>query len=195
MSLSSVASLKSTLKGSAMALWAVCWVRRLAALGAALAIVVSQTAAAKGSHSTTSMSSSSHASATHSGGHSGSSGATDEHRRSPGAATHPGSHSGSSSTSDYAGYSAGRADHSGTHSGSKSAPGVKRDSNGQIARSPEQKAAFKKSHPCPSTGRKSGACPGYVLDHVVPLKRGGADRPDNMQWQTTAAAKAKDKIE
>jgi hypothetical protein len=34
-----------------------------------------------------------------------------------------------------------------------------------------------------------------VVDHVVPLKRGGSDAPNNMQWQTTAAAKAKDKIE
>jgi hypothetical protein len=33
------------------------------------------------------------------------------------------------------------------------------------------------------------------VDHVVPLKRGGADKPKNMQWQTAAAAKAKDKIE
>jgi hypothetical protein len=29
----------------------------------------------------------------------------------------------------------------------------------------------------------------------VPLKRGGADSPSNMQWQTQAAAKAKDKVE
>ena len=41
----------------------------------------------------------------------------------------------------------------------------------------------------------TGACPGYVVDHVVPLKRGGADAPENMQWQTTAEAKAKDKVE
>jgi hypothetical protein len=34
-----------------------------------------------------------------------------------------------------------------------------------------------------------------VVDHVVPLKRGGADRPENMQWQTKADAKAKDKWE
>ena len=41
----------------------------------------------------------------------------------------------------------------------------------------------------------TGACPGYVIDHVKALKHGGADEPGNMQWQTTAAAKAKDKIE
>jgi hypothetical protein len=34
-----------------------------------------------------------------------------------------------------------------------------------------------------------------VIDHVTPLKRGGADDPSNMQWQTTADAKAKDKVE
>jgi hypothetical protein len=51
------------------------------------------------------------------------------------------------------------------------------------------------SHPCPATGKTSGACKGYVVDHVVPLKGGGADAPANMQWQTVAEAKAKDKIE
>jgi hypothetical protein len=30
---------------------------------------------------------------------------------------------------------------------------------------------------------------------VIPLKRGGADAAENMQWQTVQAAKAKDKIE
>ena len=34
--------------------------------------------------------------------------------------------------------------------------------------------------------------PGYVVDHVIPLKRGGADAPWNMQWQTIAEGKAKD---
>ena len=36
---------------------------------------------------------------------------------------------------------------------------------------------------------------GYVIDHIVPLACGGADVPSNMQWQTVAAAKAKDKVE
>ena len=54
---------------------------------------------------------------------------------------------------------------------------------------------FQMSHPCPATGKTTGVCPGYVIDHVVPLKRGGADAPTNMQWQTVKAAKAKDKVE
>jgi hypothetical protein len=33
------------------------------------------------------------------------------------------------------------------------------------------------------------------VDHIVPLCAGGADRPRNMQWQTVAEAKAKDKEE
>jgi len=75
------------------------------------------------------------------------------------------------------------------------AKGVKRDDSGHIARSPKAKSDFKKQHPCPSTGKSSGACPGYVVDHVKPLKRGGADAPNNMQWQSKEAAKKKDKTE
>lgn len=37
--------------------------------------------------------------------------------------------------------------------------------------------------------------PGYVIDHIVPLACGGLDAPSNMQWQSAAAAKEKDKTE
>lgn len=66
---------------------------------------------------------------------------------------------------------------------------------GKIARSETAKNAFKRMNPCPSTGRPRGACPGYVIDHVIPLCAGGPDRPSNMQWQTLVDAKAKDREE
>lgn len=80
-------------------------------------------------------------------------------------------------------------------SGSTRCSSCSRNSAGRIARSPQAKREFQHSNPCPSTGRTSGGCPGYVVDHVTPLKRGGADAPGNMQWQTTDAAKAKDRTE
>ena len=48
---------------------------------------------------------------------------------------------------------------------------------------------------CGPSGQGSGSCPGYVIDHVNPLECGGADAPSNMQWQTIADGKAKDKTE
>ena len=82
----------------------------------------------------------------------------------------------------------------GTH-GHAPAAGVARDSHGHIARNPHAKEEFRRSHPCPATGKKYGACPGWVVDHVQALKHGGADDPSNMQWQTTEEAKAKDRWE
>jgi hypothetical protein len=82
-----------------------------------------------------------------------------------------------------------------SHARSKATPEVQRDERGRIKRSPTAKNEFKQQQPCPSTGRTTGACPGYVIDHVVTLKRGGDDTPENMQWQTIEDAKAKDKIE
>ena len=75
------------------------------------------------------------------------------------------------------------------------APLAGRDGRGRLTRSKAARRDFEHSHPCPSTGRSNGACPGYVVDHVVPLKRGGPDAPSNMQWQTIAEGKAKDRIE
>ena len=83
----------------------------------------------------------------------------------------------------------------GTRKSTAACATCKRNTRGRIARSETAKHSFERSHPCPATGKASGACPGYVVDHVVPLKRGGADAPGNMQWQTTAAARAKDRIE
>ena|ERR1700674_2840182 len=62
-------------------------------------------------------------------------------------------------------------------------------------RSAAAKYDFRVGHPCPATGKTRGPCQGYVIDHVKPLACGGADQPANMQWQTIAAGKAKDKWE
>ena len=64
-----------------------------------------------------------------------------------------------------------------------------------VIRSASARRAFRRMYPCPATGLVKGACPGYVIDHIIPLKRGGVDAPSNMQWQTTAEAKAKDRTE
>lgn len=45
-----------------------------------------------------------------------------------------------------------------------------------------------------ATGFPKGR-PGFVIDHIVPLACGGRDLPSNMQWQTRAEARAKDKVE
>ena len=66
---------------------------------------------------------------------------------------------------------------------------VARDKNGKIKRSESPKHDFMKQ-----TGYPKGRH-GYVVDHIVPLKKGGCDCPANMQWQTIKAAKEKDKWE
>lgn len=83
----------------------------------------------------------------------------------------------------------------GGSSKSHAVPGVKRDTSGKIARSPQAKREFQQSHPCPSTGKAGASCRGYVIDHVTPLERGGSDAPSNMQWQTIEQARIKDRIE
>jgi hypothetical protein len=60
-------------------------------------------------------------------------------------------------------------------------------------RSREVTREFQREHPCPSTGRTSGGCPGYRKDHIKPLACGGLDAVSNLQWQTIAEARAKDK--
>ena len=66
---------------------------------------------------------------------------------------------------------------------------------GATIRRSSAKAEFKREHPCPANGHRSGRCPGYVIDHIVPLVCNGADAPSNMQWQTITEAKAKDRWE
>jgi len=72
---------------------------------------------------------------------------------------------------------------------------VPSQATGTAKRDPAERAAFMKLHPCPATGKTRGACPGYVVDHVKPLCAGGRDHPSNMQWQTRAEARIKDRQE
>lgn len=70
-----------------------------------------------------------------------------------------------------------------------------RDESGRIKRSRKVVAIFRATVPCPATGEVGGRCPGYVVDHIVPLACCGRDELDNLQYQTKADAKAKDKVE
>ena len=62
-------------------------------------------------------------------------------------------------------------------------------------RNQKAKAIFKYTHPCPATGNTKGSCPNYIIDHIKPVACGGSDSAENMQWQTKADSKAKDKWE
>lgn len=62
-------------------------------------------------------------------------------------------------------------------------------------RSRTERRRFMRTHPCPSTGKTVGACPGYVVDHIIPLQCCGPDKASNMQWQSVAEGKKKDRAE
>jgi hypothetical protein len=66
---------------------------------------------------------------------------------------------------------------------------IPRTDTGRILRSKSATRQFKQL-----TGYPSGR-PGYVIDHIIPLKRGGCDSPSNMQWQTIQEARDKDRWE
>ena len=106
-------------------------------------------------------------------------------RAAPGLGSHKSSLSSSERHRSSNSYSRSSASSGSTH----------RDSHSGTKRSEAGKESFQRQHPCPATGKRSGSCSGYVVDHVRPLACGGADSPSNMQWQTVADAKAKDKTE
>lgn len=63
-------------------------------------------------------------------------------------------------------------------------------------RDPATVYAFRKANACPSTGKLGmGACPGWVVDHVLPLCLGGPDVVQNMQWQEVRQSYIKDVFE
>jgi len=56
---------------------------------------------------------------------------------------------------------------------------------------PRDRAALRRGEVCGLAQGLTAA----VVDDIVPLKRGGADVQENMQWQTREDAKAKDRGE
>ena len=77
---------------------------------------------------------------------------------------------------------------------------VVRDPDGSIHRSTKVINAFKKLWACPSTGLHKGPCPGWSIDHTIPLACGGRDAVFNMAWipddgKSCAADYCKDRYE
>lgn len=62
-------------------------------------------------------------------------------------------------------------------------------------RSRALRAEFMRQHRCPSTGKPSGACPGWQVDHREALICGGRDELANLQWLTIAAHREKTRVE
>lgn len=62
-------------------------------------------------------------------------------------------------------------------------------------RSPALRAEFMRLNPCPSTGKTTGACPGYEVDHREALICGGKDELANLQWLSIEEHKAKTRVE
>ena len=63
------------------------------------------------------------------------------------------------------------------------------------SRSFRAEVLFRLENPCPATGQTRGECKGYVIDRIIPVACGGAEEPSNMQWQTLAEAREKDRWE
>ena len=59
---------------------------------------------------------------------------------------------------------------------------VPRTDSGRIKRSSTVLTHFKRIHPCPSTGLRTGSCPGWSMDHIIPMAVGGCDTVWNLQW-------------
>jgi len=64
-------------------------------------------------------------------------------------------------------------------------------SEARIPRSKTALRAFVNQQACPSTGRHRLPCPGWQIDHIIPLKCLGLDEPENMQWLTVEEHRAK----
>lgn len=57
-----------------------------------------------------------------------------------------------------------------------------RNADGSIKRRADVLTAYRKIHPCPVTGLSVAACPGWQINHVIPLAKGGCDAVSNLMW-------------
>lgn len=64
-----------------------------------------------------------------------------------------------------------------------------------IVRSSTEIQIFKRQNPCPASGKLFGTCPGYQVDHSIPLCAGGLDKMENMAWLTVADHRWKTRID
>lgn len=72
---------------------------------------------------------------------------------------------------------------------------LQRDLDGKLHRSQSTLIKFQKIYPCPSTGKTSGSCPGFVKDHIQPLCANGKDVPTNLMWSEHDWSVLRDKQE
>lgn len=55
----------------------------------------------------------------------------------------------------------------------------------RIPRPDDARLAFMQQQPCPATGQFTTNCPGWRVEFIVPLERGGTNTPSNMKWERT----------
>lgn len=58
----------------------------------------------------------------------------------------------------------------------------RRTAAGHILRRADVLVEFRRLYACPATARHTGPCPGWAIDHVIPLAVGGCDAVRNLQW-------------
>lgn len=65
----------------------------------------------------------------------------------------------------------------------------------EILRDAKVISSYRKVHACPSTGKFTGACPDYALNHVKPLACGGCDAVWNLTWMRNDIKALQDRVE
>lgn len=70
-----------------------------------------------------------------------------------------------------------------------------RNPDNSIKRDWKVVSAYRKLHPCPSTGLHTGACPGWQLNHSISLACGGQDAVWNLVYMRIDVKKIVDGYE